>query len=381
MRRVLKPIFRLSALFLAALIFHSPAKAQEFLTASFYPSAAQATSYVAAADFNGDGKMDIALSDYGSSQISILLNKGDGTFLLAVTYSIGTEGEFPEAIQTGDFNGDGNIDIAVADNEDRTMEGGAVTVFLGNGDGTFQSPVTYFSGGYQAIGLAIGDMNGDHILDLVVTNQTSTGGNGTLGVLLGNGDGTFQPALVTNFSDFDQEAVALGDFNKDGKLDAAVTGGNGLEILLGKGNGTFGPVTTYSGNLLTCVAVGDLNNDGKLDVVAGGGISLAVYLGNGDGTFQSGVQYAASSRGQTGVALTDLNNDGKLDVVTNESAVFFGNGDGTLPALSSSRGVSCELHSRAMLFAPGAVPYGSQTRTNPVPHSHHAWLAFAGPKS
>lgn len=336
MRPISNLLFQIVVLFLAGLVLQPGAKAQEFTTPPFYPTVGLEPGYIATGDFNGDGKPDLVLSDYYTSQISVLINRGDGTFILGATYVIGPDNPLAAGVQTGDFNGDGKLDIAVVEEQiPGSIITGGVAIFLGNGDGTFQSPVTYASGGQEARGLAVGDFNGDHKLDLMVANQQQSSGGfgGAVGILLGNGDGTFQAPITTTTQDGFLNAGVTGDFNKDGKLDMAVIDGSGLQVFLGNGNGTFQPPVTYnqSRGTITCLAVGDLNNDGVLDIVTGSNVGdIGVFIGKGDGTFQPEVQYFTSLGGQLAVAVSDLNGDGKLDVVTNEVAVLFGNGDGTV---------------------------------------------------
>src|SRR5207302_408575 len=182
-------------------------------------------------------------------------------FQPAINYASGPN---PQSVAVGDFNGDGNLDLAVA-NWGGTN--GTVSALLGNGDGTFQTAVNY-AAGLNSISIAVSDFNGDGKLDLVVANSGST----NISVLLGNGDGTFRPA-VNYGAETAPYSVAVGDFNDDGKLDVAVanagsgyyqTGGN-VSVLLGNGDGTFQPAINYSAGVGPySVAVGDFNGDGKL---------------------------------------------------------------------------------------------------------------------
>jgi hypothetical protein len=301
---------------------------------------------VAVGDFNGDGKLDLVVANLDGT-VSVLLGKGDGTFLPAVTYSSGSLPGSVAVAVVGDFNGDGKLDLAVVNSGSND-----VGVLLGNGDGTFQPAVNYDVGSVPDA-LAVGDFNGDGKLDLVVVNSASN----NVSVLLGNGDGSFQAAL-----DFDTGgspvSAAVGDFNGDGKLDLAVANAgstNRVSILLGYGDGTFqAPVTYATGSVPVSVAVGDFNGDGKLDLAVAnispgnaGPSMVSVLLGNGDGTFQPTVEYVAGSDTySSSVALADFNGDGKLDLAvgnsgsTNRVSILLGNGDGTFQSAVDYGGAS-----------------------------------------
>jgi hypothetical protein len=195
---------------------------------------------------------------------------------------------------------------------------GTVSVLLGNGDGTFRTAVTY-NVGTTPTGVVVGDFAGNGKLDIAVTNQ----GSDTVSVLMGNGDGTFQTA-VNYAAGSGPSALAVGDFNHDGKLDLAVTDLNSgrVSILLGNGDGTFQPAVWYAGGLTPdAIAVGDFSGDGKLDLaVASQGGGVNVLLGIGDGTFQTASNYIAGSR-SVSVAVGDFSLDGKPDlVVANQSS-------------------------------------------------------------
>jgi tetratricopeptide (TPR) repeat protein len=308
------------------------------------PYAADAEpSCVVVADFNGDGKLDLAVANFASGNVSVLLGNGDGTFQMASYYGAGSR---PLSMAVGDFNGDGIPDLAVVN----YLVHGTVSVLLGNADGTFQAAVNYNCGD-SPYSVAVGDFNGDGIPDLAVANYLV---NGTVSVLLGNGNGTFQPA-VPYAAGSGPSCVAVGDFNGDGHLDLVValndaTGtGTTVGILLGNGDGTFQAPTTYPvGTNPWYVAVGDLNGDGILDLAVschdnGAAGSVSVLLGNGDGTFQAAQGYPAGWVGfntdpaQNSVAIGDFNGDGKPDLAVVNSAgnnvsVLLGNGEGTFPA-------------------------------------------------
>jgi hypothetical protein len=281
------------------------------------------TDSLATGDFNGDGKLDVAAGNQGS--ISILLGKGDGTFQAAVKFAT------PSArFAVGDFNNDGKSDLAIAN-----YTNSSVSVLLGNGDGTFQAAVEYGAGsGTDSV--AVGDFNGDGKPDLAIYNYA----NSSVSVLLGNGDGTFRSG-AQYIAGPNAALFAMADFNEDGKLDLAVcnlgvyddtTGtytNSSVSVLLGNGDGTFqAALTTYTTfgfpyNLwLKQVAVGDVNDDGKPDLLAiGPGIS--VLLGNGDGTFQPAPAFSYYARNAYSVAVADFNGDGRLDFVTIRGTDFF----------------------------------------------------------
>ena len=287
-------------------------------------NAGSSPSYVATGDFNGDGKLDLIVANLGSNDISVLLGNGDGTFQAAVNYGAGSG---PRSIGVGDFNGDGKLDLAVVN-----TNGNNVSVLLGNGDGTFQPAVNYAAGsGGQSV--AIGDLNGDGKLDLVVANNLSN----NVSILLGNGDGTFQAALSYPAGS-GASSVAVGDFNGDGNLDLAVAnfGTDNVSILLGKGDGTFQPAVNYAaGGGCQSMAVGDFNGDGKLDLAVANFATndVSVLLGNGDGTFQSAMNIGVGAQPESLVE-GDFNGDGILDLTvgnggTGSVSILLGIGDGT----------------------------------------------------
>jgi len=284
---------------------------------------------VAVGDFNGDGKTDLVVADYGPSDISsdnvsVLLGNGNGTFQTAVNYAAGAN---PNYVAVGDFNGDGKSDLAVADANSNT-----VSILLGNGDGTFQTAVNYAVGSWPS-SVAVGDFNGDGKADLAVADANSN----TVSILLGNGDGTFQTAVNYAVGN-GPVSVVVGDFNGDGKADLTVANVNtnsAVSVLLGNGNGTFQPAVNYpAGNLPASVAVGDFNGDGRVDLAVAnyGGNNVSILLGNGNGTFQAAVNYAAGLWPHS-VALGDFNGDGRADLVvanqySNNVSILLG-----LPAL------------------------------------------------
>lgn len=277
---------------------------------------------VAVADFNGDGKLDIVSSNNFDNNVSVLVGNGDGTFKTAVNYSVGTS---PGFVVVGDFNGDHHPDIAVATDS----SAGGVDVLLGNGDGTFQKAVSYPTGGINTYAVAVGDFNGDGKLDLAITNYNSGPSSTTsnFGVLLGNGDGTFQSARVQTYTaGITDQHVA--DVNGDGRADLIMATNAGFTVALGNGDGTFAPAVSYGG-FYSCgvVAAGDLNGDNKLDIAASDFNSMAMVLGFGDGTFPAPRLYNPGIS-TAGVVAGDFNKDGFLDIAYS-TGILLGMGDGT----------------------------------------------------
>ena len=284
---------------------------------------------VALADVNSDGRLDILTVNKGADTISLLLGNGDGTFQPQIVIPAGTR---PSDVTVTDVNGDGKPDLIFSNYAADT-----ISVVLGNGDGTFQPPTIYptdqgpgFAG---PSGVAVADLNGDGIPDMIYADYVSD----NVAVRLGTSDGTFGPE-ETFPTAAGSHAVSVTDVNGDGKPDLVVVNavGDSVSVLLGKGDGTFMPERLYNVGLNPyTIAVADFNGDGKPDLVTSnrGDNTVSVLLGNGDGTFEPQEIFPTGKTPRT-VAVGDFNGDGEVDIVTanlgdDTASVLLGRGDGT----------------------------------------------------
>ncbi len=351
------------------------------LTASGTYLVPNLSASLSVADYNGDGALDLLIPDTDRGSPVLLLGRGDGTLTAPPVYA---SANGVTSLATGDFNHDGKADLIMTGVNSTAS---SLSLLLGNGNGQFQSPINIPAPGPTTM-VAVGDLNRDGLLDMAVLgsqltillnqgNDTFRQGaqysavtpsviadfngdgipdiagpmSGNLGMLLGNGDGTFHSANPTPVGSNPKTAVAA-DFNKDGALDLAVLNagtigsandpGN-ISILLGNKTGGFPKINTLTAGVNPrAIAVGDMNGDGKPDLVVATGATLtafqvSVFLGNGDGTFQApfNIPLLAGEVPNT-LAVVDLDGDGKLDVVAadccSDANVYYlrGNGDGTL---------------------------------------------------
>jgi len=327
----------------------SSALTQTFTAASSYSTIAVSRD-VAVADFNGDGIPDMAVVDQSGEKVYILLGNGDGTFTAASGSPVTVSGSVLVGIAAGDFNDDGNVDLAVTD-----YYANKVFILLGNGNGTFQTPSS-IGVVNEPTEIVTADFNKDGNLDLALVSYS---GN-EVEVLLGNGSGGF-PTTGTFATGSNPYSIAAADLNNDGNMDLVVgnNGASSVTVLLGNGAGSF---TQPSGSPFAAganpspggLAIGDFNGDGKPDIAVpdSGSTAVSILLGNGDGTFASPSTLSAQS-GQKTIATADFNGDGNLDLATCDTTTgtvdkFLGNGNGTFQAAVSSSTGSTACSSMAV---------------------------------
>ena len=291
------------------------------------------------ADFNGDGRADLAVTSTFSSSVSILLGSGDGRFLPYISSNTGSD---PGFLASGDFNGDGNLDLAILFESTNT-----ISIYLGRGTGFFGLPASYVAGGKPKT-LALADLDGDGLVDILTPDADSR----SLLILFGKRDGTFDAPPLYPVGLLPR-AIAMADFNGDGKTDlvTANEGSNDISILLGSGDGAFRPLPRVS--LLdpltfprpVSIAVGDFNRDGVVDIATAAAAptnQVTILLGKGNATFQPPKGYATGLDPQF-VLAADFNGDGILDLATANGnrdsksnfggvSILLGNGDGTFRA-------------------------------------------------
>jgi hypothetical protein len=368
-------------------------------------------SSLAVADFNNDGKLDLAVSNSGANTVSILLGNGNGTFAASLNYATGNT---PMAVAVGDFNHDGIPDLAVVNQSDNT-----VSILLGAGGGLFGSQAVYATGN-QPSAILVADLNADGNLDVAVANRADN----TVSILFGNGDGTFAAHLDYAAGE-NPDALAAADFNGDGKLDLAVandvTPGGTVTILLNHGDGSYLPGVAYATGDSVGVVAADFNGDGKPDFAAVNYLdqTLSVYLGNGNGTFAV-VAYQGTrlSPNLMGLVAADVNGDGTLEllmggnadmgitVLDNNSAAIFTsilqsgvvaqttalavgdfNNDGSIDlalASSGSNTISVVLQSPAVALSSASISLGnvqvggSGSQTVALTNSGSAMLQIGG---
>ncbi|CAF3798211.1 unnamed protein product, partial [Adineta steineri] len=301
---------------------------------TFYTGNNSYPSQVIVADFNKDRRLDIAVALTRTGGMGVLIGRGNGTFFDIVIYLIDS-GAGPTSIATGDFNSDNRLDIVVCNGLL-----GSISIFYGNGDGTFSNLTNYTTGSNsQPAYMVVSDLNNDAILDIAVANF----GTDNIGVFFGNMNHSFHDQITFSTGiGSAPNALVVEDFNNDNQLDIAFInfGTNSLGVLLECINGTFFDPLTYStgdNSQPYFLAVGDFNNDKRLDIVVAnsGTDNIGMFFGYVNDGFLYAPTYSTGLSSQvTSIAAGDFNNDTRLDVVitnnaTNNVKVIFGSGYGT----------------------------------------------------
>ncbi|HTQ54408.1 MAG TPA: FG-GAP-like repeat-containing protein [Bryobacteraceae bacterium] len=303
--------------------------------------AAPHATFLAVADFSGSGKLDAITNDQLTDAIYYLAGQGDGGFAPPVDLLLGHTGPTNgvTAAAVGDFNRDGKPDLAVTG-----LYRDSVLLLLNAGSPQFAAPLAFSSGGPNPTGIAAADFDGDGNLDLALANSgVYSDSVGNLVLFKGDGHGNFTQTATFNSLGPAPAVVVAADLNGDGRPDLVVSDAgssdpitdSGLYVLLNKGNGSFGAPTEYlQGTLPGSLAIGDLNGDGKPDLIVSNANGIGVMFGNGDGTLQSPL-YTTTAFGAASIVVSDLNGDGIPDLVLGTCCAFTevtylaGNGDGT----------------------------------------------------
>jgi hypothetical protein len=323
-----------------------------FQTTPPFTLASLSRGALVAGDFSGAGRIDLAVAGYdatsGQGEVDVLLGSGDGTFQAPTPTNLGSFAG--GALVAGDFNGDGRTDLAMAGSDSSSGQS-EVEVLLGDGDGTFQStPPTNLGTLINQVTLVTGDFRGDGRIDLAVEGYDSTFGP-EVEVLLGNGDGTFQAPMPINLGNLSPDSLVAGDFTGNGRTDLAVLGNDSTfsqfeaEVLLSNGDGTFQtPIPINLGTVYpTSFVAGDFTGAGRTDLAVGGFDNISgqfeveVLPGNGDGTFESTPPINVGGAGPVELLVGDFTGDGRTTLAVaggGEAELLPGDGDGTFQTLT-----------------------------------------------
>ncbi len=280
---------------------------------------------IAVGDFNNDNQLDLTFTNEDSIYVYVMLGNGDGTFQMPITFLVGHD-VYLKGIAVSDFNSDGYLDVAAIDYWNHYLH-----VLLGNGNGSFSTQTSYYTGRNSypfAIGVA--DFNGDGYQDIAVSNNFRR----NIGIFLGYGDGTFEEQ-ISSFTGgyYYPYFFTIGDFNGDHRSDVAIAydTANAVGVLFGYGNGTLGALAKFIvGNVgsFKRITVGDLNSDGHMDIVAGPIVpyNVSALIGYGNGEFEVQTVFSTGLYGTyTWVDVADFNGDGCQDILAsdeNSGAVF-----------------------------------------------------------